>query len=337
MPFISSPYMTASPFSEISHDNIPASLRDVHRTHICGGFFVWYAQIYWWWLLCDVHRTISDGLYGMHADVSDSLCVMCTELSEMVYVWCAQSCQWWCVCESHRSISDGFCVICTDLSVMVCVWITQIYQWWFLCDMHRSISDSFCVICTDLSVMVFVWCAQIYQRWFMCDVHRTISDGFCVMRTDLSLYQWWFLCDVRRNISDGLHGMHTDLSVMVCMWCAQIYQLGWQPTFHQLSLPTLPPHPLPPTSSYCLSLLSPWFYIMTYLMVCAWCAQHYQLCSHAVPQPLLPEMCQSQGPWGSRWCLSAKQFAAFLFLISLFLAHLQSTLHKTTLLIHCRN
>ena len=36
--------------------------------------------------LCDAHRTISDGLYVMHADVSDSLCVMCTELSEMVYV-----------------------------------------------------------------------------------------------------------------------------------------------------------------------------------------------------------------------------------------------------------
>ena len=151
MPFISSPHITASPFSGISH-NIPASLRDVHRAYICGGF------------LCDMHRSIGDGF-----------CVMCTELSVMVCVWC------------DRTISDDLCVMHTDLSEMVCVWCAQNYQRWFVCDAHRSIRDGLCVMCTELSEMVCVWCAQIYQRWFVCDAHRSIRDGLCVMHTDLSV------------------------------------------------------------------------------------------------------------------------------------------------------
>ena len=212
MPFISSPYMTASPFSGISHDNIPASLRDVHRTYICGGF------------LWDTHRSIGDGFCVMCTELSAMVCVWCTQMSVTVCVWCAQIYQRWFVCDAHRSIRDGLCVMCTDLSEMVCVWCAQNYQWWCVCDAHRSIRDGLCVMCTELSVMVCAWCAQIYQRWFVCDAHRSISDGFCVICTELSAMVSVWCTQIYHCISDGFCVMCTEISVTVCMGCIQIYQ-----------------------------------------------------------------------------------------------------------------
>ena len=178
MPFISSPYMTASPFSGISLDNIPAGLRDVHRTYICGGF------------LWDTHRSIGDGFCVMRTELSAMVCVWCMQMSVTVCVWCAQNYQWWCVCDVHRSIRDGLCVMHTDLSVMVFVWYAQIYQWWF-----------------------YVWCAQNYQWWFLCDTHRSITVSVMVFVWCAQKYQWRFAWDAYRSISDGLHVMCTDLSV----------------------------------------------------------------------------------------------------------------------------
>ena len=325
MPFISSPYRTASPFSGISHDNIPASLRDVHRTYICGGF------------LWDTHRSIGDGFCVMCTELSAMVCVWCTRMSVTVCVWCAQIYQRWFVCDAHRSIRDGLCVMCTELSVMVCVWCAQIYQRWFVCDVHRTICDGVCVMCTDLSEMVCVWCTQIYQWWFLCDMHRTISDGFCVMHTDLSLYQWWFLCDLHRNISDGLHGMHTDLSVMVCMWCAQIYQLGWQPTFHQLSLPTLPPHPLPlphltasPSFLRDSTLQHTWWFVRD--------AHSTISCVHVLsPSPCCPKRVNLKVLGVHTDVYLQNNLLPYFSWYYFWHVYSEDTLHKTTLLIHCRN
>ena len=215
MPFISSPYMTASPFSEISHDNIPASLRDVHRTYICGGF------------LCDMHRSIGD------------VFVWCAQNYQRWFVWDARRCQWQFVCDAHRSIRDGLCVNHTDLSVMVYVWCAQNYQRWFLCDAHRSIT---------VSVMVCMWCAQIYQLgWqptfhqlsahtpspppapnlislplppFSMILHYDIPDGLCVMRTALSVV---FTCcppaPVARNVSISRSLGFTLMSICKTICC----------------------------------------------------------------------------------------------------------------------
>ena len=199
VPFISSPHLTASPFSEISHDNVPAGLRDVHRT-ICGVFF----------------------------------CVIRADLLVMVFAWCAQNyqwrfawdahrCQWRLVCDVHRTISDGLCVMGTDLSVRLKASIpptlsahtpspphptpphliaspsflhdfTLRHTWWFVRDAHSAIS---CVHVLSPSP-----CCPKRVNFKVLGVHTDVYLQNNLLPLFLWHHYFWHVCKIKDNFTN---------------------------------------------------------------------------------------------------------------------------------------
>ena len=180
VPFISSPHLTASPFSEISHDNVPAGLRDVHRT-ICGVFF----------------------------------CVIRADLLVMVFAWCAQNyqwrfawdahrCQWRLVCDVHRTISDGLCVMGTDLSVRLKASIPPTLSAHTPSPPHPTPPHPTLLPLPPFSMIS----------------HYDIPDGLCVMRTALSVvFTCCPPAPVARNVSISRSLGFTLMSICKTICC----------------------------------------------------------------------------------------------------------------------
>ena len=91
-----------------------------------------------------------------------------------------------CLCYFYPNISDNVCVIFTQISQIMFVLLLPKYLRLCLCYFYPNISGYVCVTFTQISQIMFVLLLPKYLRLCLCYFYPNISDNVCVTFTQIS-------------------------------------------------------------------------------------------------------------------------------------------------------